>query len=200
MGDQKQILRDRAVRKRESLSEAEVRLGNQRVQERVLQFSPYLVSPSVALYSPIGKEVATEQIRDHALKAGKKLYYPKSGEGEDGAFIRMRSVGELRPGRYGILEPTGSEGLTQSDQESLVVFVPGLAFDLAGNRLGRGKGWYDRAVEGFADGARFVALAYEFQIMEQIPVEAWDRRVHYIITEERTIDCRGRTPYNPRVP
>lgn len=191
MGDKKQVLRDRVILKRESLSGAEVRLWNRLVQARVLHFPPYLVSKSVALYSSIGKEVATQEIRDHALRSGKKLYYPRLEKGERVSFIRVRSVEELRPGKYGILEPTGSEVTTRLDQDGLVVFVPGLAFDLEGNRLGRGKGWYDRALQGLEDGVRFVALAYEFQIVKRLSVEAWDRKVHHIVTEKRTIDCGG---------
>ena len=72
---------------------------------------------------------------------------------------------------------------------SLIVFVPGVAFDPLGNRLGRGRGYYDRILSGLPVSARFVALAYEFQIVPLLPVEAWDRQVHYIVTERRVIDC-----------
>lgn len=159
------------------------------IQERVLRFSPYLFSSSVALYGPIGREVATEQIRDDALKSHKKLFYPKLGDGENLALIRVESAGELKPGRYGILEPIGEKAMAKEDQERLVVFVPGLAFDSQGNRLGRGKGWYDRVLKLLGDGPTFVALAYELQIVEQVPAKEWDRKVHHIITERRIIDC-----------
>jgi 5-formyltetrahydrofolate cyclo-ligase len=70
----------------------------------------------------------------------------------------------------------------------MVVFVPGVAFDVRGNRLGRGKGWYDRLLEK-SGRATFVALAYDFQIVDAVPSEDWDQRVHYLITERRIIDC-----------
>ncbi len=189
MREKKHRLRARALLRRESLSTSEICLWNHRIQERVLHFPPYLVSCSVALYSSTGNEVATNEIRDHALRVRKKLFYPKLGRGENLDLVQVGSAEELRAGGYGILEPTGNKTITRRDQESLVVFVPGLTFDLQGNRLGRGKGWYDRVLELIGEGAKFVALAYEFQVVEELPVEGWDRKVHYIITERRIIDC-----------
>lgn len=190
MGEKKHKLRARALLRRESLTTSELCLWSHLIQEKVLHFFPYLVSRSVALYSPIGNEVATEEIRDHALGSQKKLFYPKLGKGEKLDLIQVESVEELRAGRYGILEPIGGKVMTKQDQEGLVVFVPGLAFDLQGNRLGRGRGWYDRALELMGVEARFVALAYEFQVEKDLPAEGWDRKVHHIITERRIIDCR----------
>jgi 5-formyltetrahydrofolate cyclo-ligase len=141
------------------------------------------------LYSPSGNEVATEDIREHALKAGKKLFYPKLESGNDLHLVRFEESKKMKPGRYGILEPTGVERLAKKDEEGLIVFVPGLAFDMHGNRLGRGKGWYDRALATLGEQARFIALAYEFQIVDEIPTDSWDRKVHHIITERRVIDC-----------
>jgi len=153
-----------------------------------------MASCSVALYSPIGNEVATEEIRDHALRAGKKLFYPKLGREDSLNLVRVLSAEELRPGRYGILEPVGVQVMTEQDQDGLVVFVPGVAFDLRGNRLGRGKGWYDRVLMRLRDGVRFVGLAYEFQVVGELPAEGSDQRVHHIITEKRIIDCNGIAP------
>lgn len=189
MVEKKNSLRASALLRRDSLSASELALWNHLIQERILHFSPYLVSHAVALYSPIGNEVATGEIRDHALKARKKLFYPKLGRGENLDLVQVESPEELKPGRYGILEPTGDKILTKQDQEELVVFVPGLAFDLQGNRLGRGKGWYDRVLGLLAERVRLVALAYEFQVVKELPAERWDRKIHHIITERRIIDC-----------
>jgi 5-formyltetrahydrofolate cyclo-ligase len=56
--------------------------------------------------------------------------------------------------------------------------------------LGRGKGWYDRLIKKDLGGATVVALAYDFQIVEAVPAEEWDQKVHYLITERSVIDCR----------
>lgn len=189
MREKKQRLRVRSLLRRESLSGSELCRWGRLIQQRVLEFPPYLAGRTVVLYSPIGHEVATEAIRDHALRAEKKLFYPKLGDQKHLHWVQVSSAEELRPGGCGILEPVGDRVLTREDQESLVVFVPGLAFDFQGNRLGRGWGWYDRALSLLEQGASFVALAYEVQMVEKLPAEAWDRKVHHIITEKRNIDC-----------
>jgi 5-formyltetrahydrofolate cyclo-ligase len=83
----------------------------------------------------------------------------------------------------------GDKTMTKREHEGLVVFVPGLAFDLQGHRLGRGRGWYDRVLSLLGGGSKVVALAYEFQIIKELPAERWDQRVRHIISEKRIIDC-----------
>lgn len=189
MGEKKDSLRDKLLLRRDSRSPSEVLLWNQVIQETALWFSPYRNSRAVALYSPIGSEVGTEEIREHALRGGKRLFYPKLGIGTELFFVQVENLEELKPGRFGILEPTGGRIMTKQDEDGLVVFVPGVAFDLEGSRLGRGKGWYDRALARFGEGVKLVALAYEFQVVEALPTERWDQKVHHIITERRVIDC-----------
>ena len=189
MGDSKEILRARIARLRDSLSGFEAARLSRLIEERALLSAPYLEARSVALYSPTGNEVATDAIREHAQKTGKGLFYPRCAAGGELQLVPVAAGEELAPGRYGILEPTGAGVL--GDADGLVVFVPGVAFDLRGNRLGRGRGWYDRALAALGAGATSIALAYEFQMSDKIPAEAWDRKVDYIATERRIIDCRN---------
>ena len=189
MREKKNRLRATSLRRRESLPASDLSLWSHMIQESVLHFPSYLISRSVALYSPTGNEVATEEIREHALRACKKLFYPKLGQGGEFDLIQVKSAEKLREGRYGILEPIGDKVLSRKDYEGLIVFVPGLAFDVEGNRLGRGRGWYDRVLELIENRARFVALAFEFQIEKEVPTDGWDQRVHTIITERRIINC-----------
>ena len=189
MRDKKQNLRVWVLLRREGLPASDLHAWNHFIRERVLLFPAYLESKSVILYSPIGNEVSTEGVCDHALWNGKKVFYPRLGKGEEMRAVRVKSREDLVSGRYGILEPVGSEFMTEQDQEALMVFIPGLAFDLEGNRLGRGRGFYDRFLKRLGERVPYVAWAYDFQIMAGLPVEKWDERVHYIITEKRIIDC-----------
>ena len=95
---------------------------------------------------------------------------------------------DLAPGQYGILEPQGVSGLSE-DWEHLLVFVPAVLVDKTGNRIGRGGGWYDRTLATLDERATFVALVYEFQLIEEVPTEKWDLPVDFIITEERVLQC-----------
>ena len=198
MGEAKEKLRAIARLRRDALSIAEAAEKSRLIQERVLQFSPYIFSRAVALYSSTQNEVATAGIRDHTLKEGKKVFYPRVAGDAGCDFVELKRAEELRPGRYGLLEPAGDVMMTQRDEEELVVFVPGLAFDLRGDRLGRGKGWYDRALSRLGACVTLAGLAYEFQIFDRLPAERWDCKVDHIITESRVVDCGDRPPSDSR--
>ena len=188
MRESKNSLRAAALAQRGLLSKAESLSRSRSIQAQVLQFPLYLMRRSVAVYSPIQNEVETGDIQDHALLTGKRVFYPRCTADNDLELVEISSATELGLGRFGILEPTGDRRLSRQGHEQLVVFVPGVAFDVRGNRLGRGKGWYDRLIEKLGR-ATFVALAYDFQIVDAVPAEDWDQRVHYLITERRIIDC-----------
>ncbi len=190
MGDKKRALRGAFLAKREALSAVRVRAWGERIQRGVLALPAYRAACSIALYSPLGNEVATSGIMRDALAAGKRLFYPKVTAGSSGVF-RVRSETDLVPGRYGILEPAGNQRLPDGGGDGLIVFVPGVAFDRAGNRLGRGMGWYDRWLAGLEARVPRIGLAYEFQLLEEVPAEPGDLSVCVIVTEERIVDCAG---------
>lgn len=190
MGEKKCALRAACLSQRSTLSTAECLSRSRLIQSRVLQFALYLVSRSVALYSPIQNEVGTDEIRDHAFKEGKKVFFPRVGQTNTLKLIQVGSRAELKVGPLGILEPTGEKQLSDRDVDGLVVFVPGVVFDSKGNRLGRGRGWYDRVLRRLDGKATTVALAYEFQVVDDVPAEEWDQKVHYVVTESKVIDCR----------
>ena len=187
--EKKLALREAVLSRRNALTNHECLLWSRAIQTRALQLPGYAAARSVALYSPAQNEVATDAILNRALADGRKVFYPRTGTDGSGLFIRAIAADDLRAARYGILEPSGTERLSDGDRQDLVVFVPGVAFDAAGNRLGRGKGWYDRMLAKLGDKPILVALAYDFQVVKEVPIEAWDRKVHYIVTETKLIDC-----------
>jgi len=115
---------------------------------------------------------------------------------EDGEIIpfRLRSLDELEPGYKDILEPKTMlrlESVRIVTPELIeTAIVPGLAFDIRGNRLGRGGGFYDRFLPKLPPTATIIGLAFECQIFESIPVEPHDRRVDVLVSEEKVRPCR----------
>jgi 5-formyltetrahydrofolate cyclo-ligase len=197
MGEKKPALRAAALSQRNSLSPAQALALSRLIQAKALQFSRYLQALSVALYSPIQNEVGTEEIRERSLAQAKILFYPRLGRGNGVELVEVKSAGELKPGPFGILEPAGRTILSDREIGGLIVFVPGVAFDLRGNRLGRGRGWYDRLLGRLGARATSVGLTYEFQIIGEVPVDSWDQRVQFLITESRIIDCAVSHPQSP---
>lgn len=185
----KQTIRSAIQSQRRQLSPSDARDWSRSIQAQALGLAQYRAADAVALYSSIGNEVATREILNDSLQSGKSVYYPRIEPDKALALIRVFSARDFKPGPLGILEPTGEVRLDASMLRRLVVFVPGIAFDAQGNRLGHGKGYYDRLLERLSAGATLVALAYELQVVEAVPSETWDQKVHVIVTERRIIDC-----------
>jgi 5-formyltetrahydrofolate cyclo-ligase len=195
----KQALRSAGLARRAALAEADCQLLSRAIQVRALQLHGYLACHSVALYSAVQNEVRTDELLAHALQSGKKVFYPRVGENDGDGLFRVLAADELRAGRYGILEPAGTTRLADVEFAALTIFVPGVAFDMQGNRLGRGRGWYDRLLQQAGERAAIVALAYEFQIVDAVPAGPGDQKVNYVITEKRVVDCGTASAQSSRI-
>ena len=190
--ESKASLRCRLLAARKSVSSNQHRLWSGLIQASAVRFAPYLAATELALYSPIDTEVDTQAILAHALASKKAVFFPRIGPDSSGWFFQVGAETDLRAGRFGINEPPGDVSLpvrAEDGAERTFIFVPGLAFDIGGHRLGRGGGAYDRMLTALKRQAIFVGLAFELQIMEPLPTDEWDQKIHYVITEKRIIDC-----------
>jgi len=192
--NEKKQLRPLLRTHRRALSPAAVTEKSRRITERLLTFAPFQYARILVLYSADENEVQTEAIWQAAVAQGKAVYYPRiTADRTNLEFVRRFPKDRLIPGTFGILIPPGGD-LLSGLQETDVGLVPGVGFDRQGHRLGRGKGYYDRAFRNVLAGALRVALAYDFQVVQEIPVSPSDERVDYIMTETALIDCFGRNP------
>ncbi|HEX5607223.1 MAG TPA: 5-formyltetrahydrofolate cyclo-ligase [Candidatus Binatia bacterium] len=190
--ESKASLRRRLLAARKSISSDQRRLWSGLIQASALRFAPYLAATDLALYSPIDSEVETQAILAHALASKKAVYYPRIDPDNSAWFFQIGAETHVRPGRFGIDEPAGGLPLpvyAQDSREHTLIFVPGLGFDIGGHRLGRGGGAYDRMLTALKRQAISVGLAFELQILERLPTDEWDQKIHYVITEKRIIDC-----------
>jgi 5-formyltetrahydrofolate cyclo-ligase len=110
-------------------------------------------------------------------------------------LFHLQDWSELTESNWGLKEPSAelrrADRLVEPGQISLFV-VPGLAFDRRGNRLGYGKGYYDKLLGQRRPGSLAVALAFQDQVFEQVPHDpAFDVAMDYVVTEEEVIDCRS---------
>jgi 5-formyltetrahydrofolate cyclo-ligase len=190
-GERKRELRAAVAARRDALPSAAVFSCGKSVQARALELPEYLDAETVVLYSAFQGEVPTEKILDHALSAGKTVYFPKLNELKAVAVAPIGSAADLKSSRYGAREPTAAAAPLPEKRQHFIVFVPGLAFDVHGNRLGRGLSWYDRLIKWLGRAGTYVGLAYELQLVDTVPSDEWDEKVDFLITEERTVDCRA---------
>lgn len=189
MENEKTQIRRLLRSRRRSLSLADVTEKSRLVHERLFSCPPFQQAQTIVLYSADENEVQTEAIWGEATRLHKAVYYPRiSTDKANLEFVRRVPGQPLVPGTFGILIPPGNDLLT-SVSATAVVLTPGVGFDHCGRRLGRGRGYYDRAFRGVLVGALRIALAYEDQLVSAIPTAADDEPVQYIATETRFIDC-----------
>lgn len=150
----------------------------QRIEETVL----FRQAGCIALYHALRDEVQTADFIEKWYQK-KRILLPVV-QGKDLLLYQYEGKESLRKGAFGILEPTADCRLTAKNEVDLVI-VPGVAFDRRRNRLGRGKGFYDRLLSTLA--ARTIGICYDFQLMDEIPTEPFDRKMDLIITEKETI-------------
>lgn len=128
----------------------------------------------------LADEVPLDDLLD-SLGAAGRLLLPRV-RGRDLVFSAVRDLGTLRRSRLGVLEPSEAEPALSLGPRD-VILVPGVAFDTAGARLGRGMGFYDRALALHGERPFAVGVAFAFQVVERVPVLAHDRSVDAVVTE-----------------
>ena len=134
---------------------------------------------SIAFYNALEGEVETLRFMDKWF--GKKRFFLPSVVGQDLRFLLYEGPDSLVEGPFGIWEPRKDcpEILVR---ELDLIIVPGVAFDKEKNRLGRGKGFYDRLLSSLS--VPKIGICFGFQLFPRIPVEPLDKKMDYIITEE----------------
>jgi 5-formyltetrahydrofolate cyclo-ligase len=135
----------------------------------------------VAAYVALEDEMPTRAILDAVLASGRALLLPRLvAAGME--FAAVEDLASLRRGAFGVLEPAASSGALELGPSDLV-FVPGVAFDRCGGRLGRGGGYYDRAFPPALAAPLLIGLAFSFQLVEVVPMGPSDRRVGLVVSE-----------------
>jgi len=176
-------LRKRMAQAREALSPGDAAGHSAAIRGRVLETPEVLAARSLFTYVSRGNEVDTRELIRELIRRGKTILVPLiTGEGLMEAH-RIERLADLQPGKFGILAPEKPNPFGGTPD---VTICPGVAFSRRGGRLGRGKGYYDRFLEKHP-GTFAMALGYEFQVLEEVPVEEGDRPVGLIITEKRSI-------------
>lgn len=160
---------------------------SERVCRQIETFLPFVRSHCVALYCALPDEVDLTAILER-YQGDKRLLIPRV-EGDDINFYSYQPEALITSDDYKILEPTADVEEAVDPAEIELILVPGVAFDLHGGRMGRGKGYYDRFFARCPHALR-AAVTTSLQIVEQIPLEPWDVAMHYIITDSRTYEVR----------
>jgi 5-formyltetrahydrofolate cyclo-ligase len=186
--EEKAKLRSIFLAKREALNEFLVKDLSFKISQKAVEFILLQGFAKLAFYMAKGKEASLSKAIGKSFVEGKKVYLPKTWTRERRlTFHRVYSFSDLVPGPFGLLEPNPKN--EEADLGSLnVMFIPGLAFDVRGFRLGYGGGFYDKVLKETS--AIKVGVCYSFQLVESLPVEPHDVPVDLILTEHGIIQCQ----------
>ena len=168
---------------------------SQQITDRVIQLPDYQQAQCVMWYVDVRDEARTRHALPEALASGKRIVIPYCVEGELELF-HLESMEELETGMYKILEPRSElreVAAKRVDVSELdLILVPGVAFDARGGRTGHGKGYYDKLLENAKPETPLVALAFECQMFDEIPMQDHDIFMDKVVTEARVYDGIGR--------
>lgn len=157
------------------------------IQNEIIKTDAYKKAQVVALYKSLASEVNTNYLIEHSLNLKKIVCLPKV-EGEDINFYQINDSKEkLLVSKFGILEPQGNARRIIPKGAIDIAIVPGVAFDEKCNRLGFGKGYYDRFLK--SSGIKTIGICFENQVLKDdiLPTQKHDVLMDCIITEERII-------------
>ena len=179
----KKELRKIKMHERDSLSRDEAQALSEIITEKILSLKEYKEADTILTYVSCRSEVITDDLILAALKDGKKVGVPKV-EGDIMNFYYINSLDELEAGYFGVREPKTIKSLV-SDSSGCLMIVPGLAFDRNLNRIGYGKGFYDKYFQSHKD-TPFVkcGIAFDIQLCEKIEADPYDQPLDMLVTDK----------------
>lgn len=184
LAQQKKTLR-KTIERRIAGMPAEARVAQDAVLQAKLWnwLAPHRSTGAVLLaYWPLPDEPDSTPVLREWLVGGNALALPRITDGNSLTLHRIASLAtDLEPGRHGIQEPHGDCPLC-APEEIGILLAPGRAFDAAGNRLGRGGGYYDRLRAQTS--APMIAVAYREQVVKSVPRDSHDQPVDVLLVAE----------------
>jgi len=182
---EKKEARQEVRRRLERLTASERAARSARALARLVALDEYRSARTVLLFASLPDELDTLPIIRRALADGKRVALPRSDA--PARQLRLCPVADmerdLAPGTYGILEPTGSGAVPRGEID--FALIPARAYDEHGNRLGRGAGFYDRLLADPSFRAARCGLAYEEQMLADLPHDPHDQAVQIVVTDRK---------------
>lgn len=183
----KRALRRAVLARRDALP-AGARAAKARIiVERVLDLPEIRGAATVMAFWSFGSEVDTSGLLLGLHAAGVRIALPRI-RGAEVVPMAYAPGDEVRETSFGAMEPTSAAEVDPGAID--VVVAPGVAFDRRGNRIGYGGGYYDRLLARIRSDAAIVAVAFELQVVDEVPAGGEDRPVDAIVTEREVIGCR----------
>lgn len=185
MDEQKNLLRARLLAQRDAAGDLDA--ASTAVCDRLEVLEELAAVATVAGYAATPREISVDAALESLLRKGVTVCLPWV----DGPVLRVARIEDLArdlaPGWRGLREPVPTLRAPLAESVLDAVLVPGVGFDRAGNRLGHGGGHFDRLLARVRRDTMLIGIALDTGIVDAIPVQAHDRRVHVIVTPTQTL-------------
>lgn len=203
METNKKDLRQNMRQIRNRLSALEIQNKSQKIFSQIYEHPMYKNSVCVFSYASFRNEVDTTDFNKRVLADGKLLALPKVLTKETMEFYIVTDLQELVPGYMGLLEPNEKfqkispetvfsiirkNNTEESSENSILMILPGLAYDRNLYRIGYGGGYYDRYLNRYESGIVRCAAAFNCQMIDKVPTLPFDQRMDFVVTEDEIIE------------
>ena len=193
--NERQSLRTQILGARDLLGARERQEKSRAAMQNFLSLPEMKHWSTLFIYVNFRSELETLELIQSCLSKGKRVAVPLV-EASTVSMIPLLIQDpekDLVPGYYGIPEPDPEKSLRVAAREIDAVVIPGSVFDIHGGRLGYGGGYYDRFLVNDAPQAKRIGLAFEMQVVENVPVQPHDQPLDILITEKRIVSITHRT-------
>lgn len=185
----KRKIRKEVLKQRDSITQEDKKAKDDSIKNILINLPEFEKANSILFYASYKSEVDTFVLMNYCISANKAVSLPKvNKESSELEIYKIKDLSELGAGYQNIPEPLLSKDRIMLKDIDLII-VPGVAFDEQCNRLGYGKGCYDKMLNEKSSPA--IALAYEEQIVNSVPAESHDIKMDKIITDKRVIFRNG---------
>lgn len=182
--EEKRMIRREILLKRSEIPLEQRKLADMVIADRIIGHQWFYRAEILLGFVNYDSEISTKEILEEALLKGKKLFLPKI-EKDTMVFYRIQSMDDLAEGYKGIPEPKGDTEAFDYElykDYRMLMLMPGVAFDIYGNRMGYGKGFYDRFL---ADKELLqtysIGIGYKCQQVDRLPVDEYDIKPYQVI-------------------
>ncbi len=187
----KKALRKEMIKQRRNLDAEVWEQKSQNILKFVMNYHYPKDVKNIMIFMDFRKEVKTKPIIEWLWKQGYQVIIPRVVK--DNPILELcviNSFDDMEISSMGILEPKSNHNQFLEANDVDFVFMPGVAFTVNGGRLGYGGGFYDQLIPLMPDNTPLIALAFDLQIVDTLPLEDHDIRIHKLITESGVILCQ----------
>jgi len=189
----KKSLRKEIILRRDSIPSEIREMKDRAIEKQLTRINSFQEARTILFYASFRSEVNTQKLLQQSLEDRRITVLPRVVKINDTLKLYIiKNLSDLAPGSWGILEPLETVDRELQIADIDIVIAPGVAFDESCNRLGYGKGYYDKllgARRSVSSKPLIVGLAYEEQIVPSLPCNPHDIKMDIVITDKRIITC-----------